>query len=58
MQIIYIGKCEAVKNSFGEFKKDEAKEVSEEIGKILLGDPDNWKDFLDLKKKVKTKKEG
>jgi len=56
MKIIYIGVCEAVENSFGVFKKGEAKEVSEEIGKILLADKDNWEEAKQEKKKIK--KEG
>ncbi len=56
MKIVYVGGCKAVKNRFGEFKKDEAKEVPEAIGKILLGDPDNWKEAKQEKKKIK--KEG
>lgn len=56
MKITYIGVCKAVKNRFGLFKKGEATEVSEEVGKILLADPDNWKEGKQEKKKIK--KEG
>ena len=56
MKIVYIGVCEAVENSFGVFKKGDTKGVSEEIGKILLADSDNWEEARQEKKKVK--KEG
>ena len=56
MKIVYIGVCEAVENSFGIFKKGDMKEVSEEIGKILLSDSDNWKGAKQEKKKIR--KEG